>query len=688
MQRDSKVSGERSGFDEETEDDDVPLYEDFSRYIRETTGKTVTDALPLKRSASRSPKLPDTYQIGAGDEIEIQVWGAVSARYKLVVDEAGRVFVPDVGSIQLDGVRASELTKVMTSQFGRIYRRFELRAFLVSSRGILVSVAGQAHSVGVRNVSATHTLLSATLSLARPSPGGSRRFVEFRREGSAPRMIDLYCFFRSECEAMPGVLRDNDIIRVPPRGKLVAISGGVARPGIYELAETESMDDLLKYAGGLSVVADQSRVNLYSFGGAGLNDRMLKAMPLSNLCSLAPGQATPGCQTLKDGDYLDVQLRLPLVRGSVTVVAPGVDPIKLEYTPGLRLLDVLKAPFDRLIPRKTLGTLNAGAFATLNDLDERLRRLDLEALTLYRRDSDKREYASIAVNYKAAEAEGAGGVHNIPLNDGDVLVIEDQSEWKARRGELPMSVRVLGEVGRPGRYRYVGIKSLGDVLDMAGGLTPDAAVWNAVVLRLSDGRSSVNREVLDQALKTITAHQARQEAANSAKAGGVTPVVKDDTKLGSVQTLSNRTKAEVLELMKDRELIYLSSRSDGLSRDIKLAPNDIVLIPPVQDTFSCQGAFFKPGEFMLGKGSISVNDATARCGLIDEMDPHIYHFVSRENRVCRKGWLASCPRVESGDVVVAVPDVVTRKGAAAFSDWMDVILKPLMALATLKVLVD
>lgn len=669
-------------------EDDAPLYEDFSRYIRDTTGKQVSDALPLARSKARSPKLPETYVIGAGDEVEVQVWGSLSARYKLRVDEAGRVFVPEVGSVQLEGVRASDLTNVMTGQFRRLFKGFELRAFIVSSRGVMILVTGHAASVGLKNISATHTLLSATLSQARPSPGGSRRFVEFRRDGSPAKLIDLYCFFRTECEAMPGSLKDNDVIRVPPRGKLVAVSGGVSRPGIYELTESEGVNDLLRYAGGLSVVADANRINLYSFAEPTRGDRMLQTTAVGNICPGRGGVAPASCTSLRDGDYLDVQLHLALVRGSITIVAPGVDPIKLEHRPGMKLLDVLSPPFDRLIPRKTLSTMNAGAFATLQDLDDRLRRLDLEALTLYRRDSDKREYAPISVNYRAAATDGRTGASNIELQEGDVLVIEDQSEWKARRSELPMSVRVLGEVGKPGRYRFVGLKTLEDVLTMAGGLTPDAAVWNAVILRQSDGRTSVGREVLDQALKTITAHQLRQEAMNSDKVIGATTITKDDRKSGTVQTLGNRAKAEVLELMKDRELIYLSSRGDPVSRDIKLAPNDIVLIPPVQDTYSCQGAFFKPGEFMIGKGAVSVSDAAKRCGLIDEMSPNVYHFVSRQNRICRVGWFSSCPDVESGDVVVAVPEVVTKRGAAAFLEWMDIVIKPLTALATLKVLTD
>jgi protein involved in polysaccharide export with SLBB domain len=528
-------------------------------------------------------------------------------------------------------------------------------------------------------------LISATLGFARPSTGGSRRFVEFQRGKSAVQKFDLYCFFRDACPAMPEVLQDGDTVRVPPRGKLVAISGAVSRPGIYELGDDETAGDLLRYAGGVSLVADVSRVNLYSFGGPGGAERLLRVVPLPSLCGTAA--AVRDCTRLGDGDYLDVQARQAIVHGVVTVAAPGVEGLKLELRPGMRLLDVLQAPFDRLIPRKTLDAMNAGAYAALSDLDDRLRRLDLDSITLYRIDRDKREYSTMSVNYRAAVL-AAQGPDNLLLQDGDVLTIEDVSNWKLRRDELPMSVRVLGEVGKPGLYRFVGNRTLGEVLQMAGGTTPAAALWSAVVLRYGDGRAAVNKELLGRALKSISDFQIRQEKINSDHSATALQLgaVGERASSGAIQILNTRTQAEALDLLKGRDIIYLAGRDSTLNDQLVLAPNDVVLIPPQQDTFGCQGAFFKAGEFVVGKSSLSLSDAVARCGPMDEMEPNLYHFVARENRVCRKGWLRSCPAVEGGDVIVAVPDIITRRGMSAVLDWMDVSLKTLTTLATVKVL--
>lgn len=669
---------------------DEPLYEGFSRYIRDTTGKNVADAMPIKRSLAKAPKLPDSYVVGRGDQIEIQVWGSVNSQYMLTVDDSGRIFVPEVGSVLVLGVKAGELSKMLTSAFQRIYRGFDLRAVVGAARGVAITVSGQAASIGVKNVPASHSLVSAALSFARPAPGGSRRFIGFKRGTGPVQRIDLYCFLRSDCQALPEALADGDALQVPLRGKLVAVSGGVARPGIYELASGETLNDLLVYAGGLSVIADPGRVYAYRFEGHNTSRRAIRTAGLDTLCPKVLGDSTARtCLEPVDGDVFDIQQRLPAVQGFVTVAAQGADPIKIEYRNGMRLLDVLRAPFDKLVPPRALRAMNNPTFAALSELDDKLRRLDLDALTLYRLDLDRREYVPSSLSYRAALAAEEGDA-NALLKDGDVLVVEDQTEWMMRRDEQQMSVRVLGEVGRPGRYRFVGNKTLGEVLRMAGGASPNAALWSAVVLRQGDGRSAVQREMMERALKAITEQQQRQELVNSDRPATAMQPRADGmgsgAGVGTVQTLSSRVRAEVQELMKGRDVIYLAAKGSAEADSLVLAPQDVIIVPPQQDTFGCQGAFFRPGEFLATGQGLSTSDASGRCGVIEELNPTIYHFVSRENRVCRSGWLRSCPTVAGGDTLVAVPEVVTRRGMAAVMDWLDLTFKSLASLATLKVL--
>lgn len=673
--------------DAEDTEIDTPLYADFARYVRDTTGKVVSDALPIKRSGVRAPKLPESYVLGSGDEIEIQVWGSLSARYKLRLDDTARVFVPEVGSISLIGVTAGRLTEVMNTGFGRIYKGFEMRAVVSRARAITINVTGQARSVGIKTVSATHTLVSATLNAARPSNGGSRRFVELRRTGAPPLLIDLYCFFRSDCPKIPESLYDGDSIHVPARSALVAITGAVTQPGIYELAPGESASDLLRYAGGVSIAADITNVNLYSFASSNGGSRFLRSVSLPDLCNSTQSMGSR-CGGLADGDHLDVQQRPALVQGAVTVVAAGIEGIKIELKPGMRLMDVLKPPFDRLLPPRTRDAMNAGAYATLSELDNRLRRLDLSGLTLQRLDLRTREYVGQSVEYQKAATEPESAA-NLLLQDGDVLVLDDVVSWKLRRDQQQISVRVMGEVGQPGRYRFLGAKNLRDLLKMAGGLTSDAAPWSAVILRIGDGRSAVNREVLDRALKGITEHQRRQEALNATSGGIASAEMKaagERVMPNSLQTLASRTQSEVKELMVGREVVYITAKDAAFVSDVVLTHDDVILIPPKVDTFACQGAFFRQGAFDLARGSAPLKDATDRCGLIDEMRPNLYHFVARENRVCRAGWFAGCPDVQGGDAIVAIPDVITKQGTSAVLEWMDVALRALTTLATIQVL--
>lgn len=687
-ERDLRGETGRDG-DSDSSEPDEPLFENFSRYIKDTTGKVVTDALPLKRSGTQTPKLADSYVLGSDDEIEIQVWGSLSARYLLRLDDTARVFIPDVGSVNLTGVTAGKLSDVLAMSFARIYKGFQLRAVVSRARAVSIFVIGQARTVGLQNVSAMNTVLSATLSVARPNNGGSRRFLELRRPGRPSQAIDLYCFFREECAQFPDALRDGDTLRVPARGKLVALSGAVARPGIYELAANESAADLLRYAGGVSLSGDVGKVSYYTFAGGGIGTRSLRSVTFDELCANEQAPAPRrACIDLVDGDHLDVQPRLALVTGMVTVAVAGIDAIKVQLKPGLKLLDVLKPPFEQLLPARALALMNAGAYNVLGDLDNRLRRLDLDGVTIQRLDLMTREYVALSVDYRGA-AVAPGSAANLLLQDGDVIVIDDATNWKLRRDQQTVTVRVMGEVGKPGRYRFTGIRSLRDVIEQAGGLTPDAATWGAIILRYGDGRSAVNREVLDRALKGINEFQLRQEAVNSntGTAAAVTVrAVGERTADGTLQTVSARTQAEVRELMSGRDVVYAAGPDGSLGLGIMLAPDDVILLPPKLDTFACQGAFFRPGAFEVAQAPVPLREAAARCGLIDEMDPNLYHFIARQNRVCRLRWFNVCPDVQGGDALVAVPAVITKRGTSAVLEWLDLALRSLTTLATIQVL--
>jgi hypothetical protein len=52
---------------------------------------------------------PENYQVGAGDEIVLNVWGQTQLTYQLTITRDGYVVIPDVGKIQIEGLSMQQV---------------------------------------------------------------------------------------------------------------------------------------------------------------------------------------------------------------------------------------------------------------------------------------------------------------------------------------------------------------------------------------------------------------------------------------------------------------------------------------------------------------------------------------------------------------------------------------------------
>jgi len=120
---------------------------------------------------------------------------------------------------------------------------------------VSVLVAGEVRSPGGRFLSGLASPLDAILLAGGIRKTGSLRNVRIVRGGTS-RSIDLYSVIASGNATRLGVLRDGDLVYVPPIGATVAAGGGVTLPGIYELlpgTKTISVSALMRLAGGAAI---------------------------------------------------------------------------------------------------------------------------------------------------------------------------------------------------------------------------------------------------------------------------------------------------------------------------------------------------------------------------------------------------------------------------------------------------
>ena len=107
--------------------------------------------------------VPGDYVLGAGDEVQLRVWGSIDADLRLVIDRNGQVSVPKAGTFTLAGIKASDLNAVMRAQISRYFNNFQVAASLGQLRSLPVFVVGQARKPGAYNLSSLSTLRLAGL---------------------------------------------------------------------------------------------------------------------------------------------------------------------------------------------------------------------------------------------------------------------------------------------------------------------------------------------------------------------------------------------------------------------------------------------------------------------------------------------------------------------------------------------
>src|SRR5882672_9317627 len=182
------------------------------------------------------PVTPD-YVIGPGDEIQIRAWGQIDVDYNAAVDRDGAFSVPKVGVISVAGIKASDLPAYLKTVFGRTFRNFQLTATLGRLRSIQIFVVGQAKRPGTYTVSSLSTLVSAVFASGGPSTRGSMRSIQLKRANRVVAEFDLYDLIVSGYKSKDASLLPGDVIYIPPAGPLVAVTGSVKVPAVYEIKQ-------------------------------------------------------------------------------------------------------------------------------------------------------------------------------------------------------------------------------------------------------------------------------------------------------------------------------------------------------------------------------------------------------------------------------------------------------------------
>ncbi|MDD4032834.1 MAG: SLBB domain-containing protein [Bacteroidales bacterium] len=677
-------------------DEVVVIQETPSRGPGTVFGRDLFSSKNLTFQPSLNMPTPENYQLGAGDELIIDIWGNSELTVRQTISPEGTINVPNIGPIYLNGLDIKEASAKIKNAFSRIYsdlRSSHPRTFIRTSvgniRSIKVNIMGEVVLPGTYTLSSFASVFHALYSAGGVNNIGSLRNVKVYRGGKLEKQVDVYDYLLHGDNSGDIILRENDIVKVEPYTKRVQINGQVKRPMTYEMKPEETLLQLITYAGGFQSDAYKKNVQLTRLG---TTERKVFTVEMTQYESFQ----------MQDGDVVSVGSILDRYENRVqisgAVFRPGNYALDAHMQTLKDLIKIAEGPReDAFLGRAILNRQNP-------DLSRTVESVDLGRLL-------------------------AGEIPDIVLKRNDRLYV--MSEDALRQD---YTVTLEGEVMNPGTYPYALNMSIEDLIITGGGLRESASLmkvdvarrtrdplameetpemshiytfsiengliiqgdkdfilepYDIVSVRRSPGYEAQRRVVIrgEVTFPGNYSLTSKDETLSSfiRRAGGLTPTAfAKGAKMTRVRTGDEREQSTTtmdLATLHQRDSIPIASLSlgatytvgidlisalqePGCDCDLVLRDGDVITIPTMDNVVKISGAVMYPNAVTYKKG-MSVADYIKNAGG--------YAFRARRNRVfviymnntISKG---RGSKIEPGCEII-VPMKPERRGA----DWGDIV---------------
>lgn len=202
---------------------------------------------------------PVNYRLGPGDEVIIDIWGASETTIRQTISPEGTILVSGLGPVQLSGMTVKDANAYLQREFSKIYSGIsgndpnsQIKLTLGDIRTIQINIMGEVTVPGTYTLSSFSSVFHALYRAGGVNRIGSLRSIKVVRNRQAIADVDVYDYIMKGKMEDDIRLQEGDVIIVSPYASLVEIKGKVKRPMFYEMKPTETVATILKYAGGFT----------------------------------------------------------------------------------------------------------------------------------------------------------------------------------------------------------------------------------------------------------------------------------------------------------------------------------------------------------------------------------------------------------------------------------------------------
>ena len=449
-------------FETEAGDIDAVSVELGSEGRKAVFGRNIFTSRNLTFAPSANLPTPVKYELGPGYEVIIDIWGTNQATIRRTISPDGTINIPDIGMISLNGMTIKQADNYMKKKLGQIYSvdganaKSEIKLSLGNIRTIQVNMMGEVANPGTYYLSSLSNIYHALHRAGGVSRLGSLRDIQLIRKGKVVATIDIYDFIR-EGKMNSTILEEGDIINVPTYDIIVDIAGNVKRPMSYELKKGETLADLIDYASGFTGDAYTKTIRMIRKNGSEYQIFTIDEPEFKTF-------------ELMEGDAVAVGAMLDRFENRIEIKGA-------IYRPGTyELCDDIN---------------------TVKELIEKAEGLKGDAFTnraLITREREDLTLINIPVDVQAILD---GTAADVELLKNDILYIPSIHDLKDVG-----SIRIDGEVARPGTYVYADNTTLEDLIMQAGGLLESASTVKIDISRRI--KNPTSKEQSDTIGKVIT----------------------------------------------------------------------------------------------------------------------------------------------------------------------------------------
>ena len=422
-------------------------------------GRNIFNSRNLTFAPSQNLPTPVNYQLAAGDEVIIDIWGNNQATYREIITPEGNINIPNLGPTYLNGLTVKEAEKYLKKVLNKIHSGIEgenptseMKLSLGQIRTIQVNIMGEVAVPGTYNISSFSNIFHALYRAGGIGKLGSLRNIQLMRNGKKIAEVDVYDFILKG-KTMDAVrLQEGDVIIVPTYDMLVDVQGNVKRPMFYEMKNGETVKTLIEYAGNFTSDAYTKNLRITRQNGKEYQVYTIDDIDYSVF-------------KLMDGDVLNISAMLDRFENKLEIKGAVYRPGIYQFSGQLNTVKQLVEKAEGVMGDAFLG--RAVLHREREDLTKEVIQVDLKNIL-------------------------NGTKPDIALKRNDELYIPSIHDLQDVG-----TLTVFGEVARPGNFPFAENTTLEDIIIQAGGLLESA----------SSVRVDISRRIKDskgtEALSTI-----------------------------------------------------------------------------------------------------------------------------------------------------------------------------------------